>query len=148
LAAAALRALLDVNVLIALLDAGHMGHARATTWLADHLDQGWASCPLTQNGCIRIMCQPAYGGGLSAEAVATRLAEATRGPAHSFWPDDLSLLDDGVVDWGRVQGHRQVTDNYLLALAVRHGGRFVSFDARIDRSAVPGCAAEHLVVLN
>jgi predicted nucleic acid-binding protein len=76
-----------------------------------------------------------------------RLAEAARGPAHAFWPDDLSLLDDGVLDWTRVLGHRKVTDNYLLALAVRHGGRFVTFDARIDTEAVQGAAASHLVVL-
>jgi predicted nucleic acid-binding protein len=76
-----------------------------------------------------------------------RLGEAARGPAHAFWPDDVSLLDDGVLDWPRVLGHRQVTDNYLLALAVRHGGRFVTFDARIDSRAVHGTSPSQLVVL-
>jgi toxin-antitoxin system PIN domain toxin len=140
-------ALLDVNVLIALLDAAHVSHARATVWLESEIAQGWASCPLTQNGCIRIMSQPAYPGALPAAEVALRLSEAARGPAHSFWPDDLSLLEAGVLDWSKVLGHRQVTDNYLLALAVRRGGRFVTFDARIDASAVRGAQAQHLVVL-
>jgi toxin-antitoxin system PIN domain toxin len=142
-----MRALLDVNVLIALLDGAHVGHNIAHHWLEREIAPGWASCPLTQNGCIRIMSQPAYPGSLAAAEVALRLAEAARGPAHAFWPDDVSLLDDGVLDWARVLGHRQVTDNYLLALAVRHGGRFVTFDSRIDGRAVQGASASHLVVL-
>jgi toxin-antitoxin system PIN domain toxin len=142
-----MRALLDVNVLIALLDGAHVGHDRATTWLEREIAPGCASCPLTQNGCIRIMSQPAHPGALPAAKVAVRLAEAARGPAHAFWPDDLSLLDDGVLDWTRVLGHRQVTDNYRLALAVRHGGRFVTFDARVDCRAVQGATASQLVVL-
>ncbi len=142
-----MRALLDVNVLIALLDGAHIGHASATRWLASEVSQGWASCPLTQNGCIRIMSQPAYPGALPAAEVAARLSEAARNPSHGFWPDDVSLLDEGVLDWSRVLGHRQVTDSYLLALAVRHRGRFVTFDARIAAPAVTGAKARHLVVL-
>ena len=142
-----MRALLDVNVLIALLDGAHVGHATASAWLAREVRHGWASCPLTQNGCIRIMSQPAYPGALAAAEVALRLAEAAGHAAHAFWPDDVSLLEDGVLDWSRVLGHRQVTDNYLLALAVRHGGRFVTFDGRVNGAAVRGAAAKHLVVL-
>ncbi len=142
-----MRALLDVNVLIALLDGAHVGHATATHWLAAQIGDGWASCPITQNGCIRIMSQPAYAGALPAAEVAARLGEAARDPSHTFWPDDLSLLDAGTVDWQRVLGHRQVTDSYLLALAVRHGGRFVSFDGRIATATVAGAKAGHLVTL-
>ena len=68
-----MRALLDVNVRIALLDAGHLHHRLATDWLAAHLDKGWASCPLTQNGCIRIFSQPAYPNTVPAAQVAERL---------------------------------------------------------------------------
>ncbi|MFO1266368.1 MAG: TA system VapC family ribonuclease toxin [Rubrivivax sp.] len=143
-----MRALLDVNVLIALLDAAHIGHAKATAWLAGELRGGWASCPLTQNGCIRIMSQPAYPGARPAAEVAARLAEAMRDASHRFWPDDVSLLDEGTVDWSHVLGHRQVTDAYLLALSVRHRGRFVTFDGRIDTSIVPGAAGRHLCVLD
>lgn len=144
-----MRALLDVNVLIALLDEAHVAHTVASAWLADHVNRGdgWASCPLTQNGCIRIMSQPAYPGQLVAAQVAARLGQATRHASHAFWPDSISLLDPDTLDWQRVLGHRQVTDNYLLALAVRHGGQFVTLDARISTGAVPGAAPEHLVVL-
>jgi hypothetical protein len=142
-----MRALLDVNVLIALLDAAHVGHAAATAWLRREARHGWASCPLTQNGCIRIMSQPSYPAALPAAEVAARLAEAARHPAHRFWPDDLSLLEEGVLDWTKVLGHRQVTDHYLLALAVRNAGRFATFDARVNGAAVRGAAARHLVLV-
>ena len=71
-----MRALLDVNVLIALLDAAHVHHRLATAWLARELKFGWASCPITQLGCIRIMSQPAYPGALRTGDIATRLGEA------------------------------------------------------------------------
>jgi len=142
-----MRALLDVNVLIALLDGAHVRHADAAAWLASQARHGWASCPLTQNGCIRIMSQPAYPGPIACGQVAARLAEATRHPSHAFWPDDISLVEDGRLDWSQVLGHRQVTDVYLLALAVRHGGRFVTFDGRVSLAAVPGAGRRHLHVL-
>lgn len=142
-----MRALLDVNVLIALLDEGHVHHSLAHTWLARELGHGWASCPITQNGCIRVMSQPSYPGALVSAEVAARLAEAAAGPDHQFWPDDVNLLAPGTLDWARVLGHRQITDAYLLALAVRHGGRLVSFDRRIGLQAVPGAGPQHLSVV-
>lgn len=142
-----MRALLDVNVLIALLDAAHIQHAQAHQWLAGNAAAGWASCPITQNGCIRIMSQPGYPGSLAAAEVASRLTEASQHEGHRFWPDDISLLAPGTIAWQRVLGHRQVTDNYLLALAVRHKGRFVTFDARVQFEAVAQAKPRHLVVL-
>ena len=142
-----MRALLDVNVLIALLDAGHVHHSLAMTWLEQEIRHGWASCPITQNGCIRIMSQPAYPGALKTAAVAGRLTEAIDGPDHTFWPDDVNLLGNEILDWTRVLGLRQVTDAYLLALAVRHGGRFVTFDRRIAVKAVRNAHSKHLAVL-
>lgn len=142
-----MRALLDVNVLIALLDAGHVHHTRATDWLAQELAHGWASCPITQNGCLRIMAQPAYPQALPLAAVAVRLAQATAHPAHVFLPDDYSLLDGERLHCQRLLGHRQITDSYLLGLAVRHHCRFVSFDGRVDLGAVPGAGAQHYVTL-
>jgi uncharacterized protein len=142
-----MRALLDVNVLIALLDEAHIGHAVATRWMSGAIDQGWASCPITQNGCIRIMSQPAYPGALPVTDVALRLAEATQHDSHRFWPDDISLLEARVIDWQHVLGHRQVTDAYLMALAVRHQGQFVTFDGRVNLSSVAGASANHLRVL-
>jgi toxin-antitoxin system PIN domain toxin len=139
-----MRALLDVNVLIALLDAAHVGHGNARAWLEANIDQGWASCPLTQNGCIRILSQPAYPGSQPPSVVAARLAEALQTPWHTFWPDDLSLLDPGCVDWRQVLGSRQLTDVYLLALAVRRGGRLVTFDRAVPLAAVANAGKEHL----
>jgi len=143
-----MRALLDVNVLIALLDAAHLHHARATQWLHQEIGHGWASCPLTQNACLRIMAQPAYPQALPLAAVAGRLAQAAAHPAHGFLSDDYSLLDADSLQWQHLLGHRQITDSYLLGLAVRHQCRFVSFDARINLRAVPGARVEHFVVLS
>jgi toxin-antitoxin system PIN domain toxin len=142
-----MRALLDINVLIALLDADHVSHAAASRWLGDHVRAGWASCPITQNGCVRVMSHPAYPNSTPAGAVMARLSEATSTAHHEYWPDDISLLDPGVADPTRIHGPRQVTDVYLLALAVRHNGRFVTFDAAVPLAAVRGAEAAHLVVL-
>lgn len=142
-----MRALLDVNVLIALLDAGHLHHARASQWLTQEIAHGWATCPLTQNGCLRVMAQPAYPQALPLAAVAARLAQATAHAAHQFVPDDYSLLDASAIRWHQLLGHRQITDSYLLGLAVRHGCRFVSFDARINPDTVPGAEPRHWLTL-
>ena len=143
-----MRALLDVNVIIALLDSGHVMHAAACGWLERNLDQGWATCPLTQTGVVRIMAQPAYPNTQPAQQVAARLAEACGHPSHAFWPQQISLLQEGLIRWERILGPRQITDAYLLALAVAHGGRLVSFDQRLDPQQVPGAAAGHLWVIS
>ncbi len=141
------RSLLDVNVLIAILDVDHVHHARAREWVLAHQAAGWASCPLTQNGCIRIMSQPGYRNPLPAAAVMERLALATRHPSHQFWPADFSLLDESVADRSRIHGPRQVTDLYLLALAVRNGGCLATFDAAIPLSVVRGATPAHFVTI-
>jgi uncharacterized protein len=141
------RALLDVNVLVALLDADHSLHPRATQWLENYARDGWASCPITENGCVRIMSHPGYPNALPVRAVMERLAEAGASSFHEFWADDVSLLDAEVVDSARIHGPRQITDVYLLALAVRHGGRFVTLDASVALDAVVGAEKSHVVVL-
>lgn len=142
-----MRALFDVNVLIALLDAAHTQHESARAWLQANIGHGWASCPITQNGVVRIMSQPAYPQSISPMRAAELLRGATGTRHHAFWADDLSVLDASQVDMQRVHGPRQITDAYLLALAVRNRGRFVTFDSAIVRSAVPRARAENLVVL-
>lgn len=142
-----MRALLDVNVLIALLDSDHALHERADDWFAAHGRGAWASCPITQNGCIRIMSHPAYPNAIHAGLVAERLREAASDRHHEFWPDDLSILDAGAVDSTRIHGPRQITDVYLLGLAVRRGGRFVTFDKSVSGSAVRNAEARHLLVI-
>jgi hypothetical protein len=142
-----MRALLDVNVLIALLDSDHLHHARAVAWLKENIRTGWASCPLTQNGCIRIMSQSGYPNAVPPATIAARLAEATATKHHAFWPDAVSMLDGGRIAWNAVLGARQVTDVYLLALAVQQGGRLVTLDRAVPLKAVPGAKAGHLVVI-
>ena len=142
-----MRALLDVNVLIALLDAEHLHHESARRWMRDNIRHGWATCPITQNGCLRIMAHPAYPNGLSSPLVAQRLQEATATDHHQFWPDEVSLLHTGVADWSQVISSKQITDVYLLALAVEHTGRFVTFDARIAPSMVPGAGDQCYCVI-
>ena len=142
-----MRALLDINVLIALFDAAHVHHGIARAWLEANIEQGWASCPLTQNGCIRILSQPSYPGSQPPAVIAARLAEAAETPWHAFWPDDLSLLEPRRARWRHILGSRQLTDVYLLALAVHHGGRLVTFDRGVPLAAVPDATKAHLEVM-
>jgi len=142
-----MRALLDVNVLIALLDADHSLHGRAIDWFASNARLGWASCPITQNGCVRIMAHAGYPNAVPVSAVMERLSEAAASSLHEFWPDDVSLLDAGIVDSARIHGPRQLTDLYLRALSIRHAGRFVTFDTAVVADAVRGAEKQHLVVL-
>ncbi len=142
------RALLDVNVLVALLDAGHLHHRAATDWLSAHADAGWASCPLTQNGCVRIMSLAAYPNSRPPAAVAERLASALATQHHRFWPDSVSPLQPQRLHWDCVLTSRQVTAAYLLALATENGGRLLTFDRGISIGAVPGAAPVNLVTLS
>jgi toxin-antitoxin system PIN domain toxin len=142
-----MRALFDVNVLVALFDADHSLHARAFGWFADHGGLGWATCPITENGLLRVMASPSYANTRPIAETASRLAEAFEGGAHEFWPDEISLTDRRGVDVTRIHGPRQLTDVYLLALAVSRRGRLVTFDGGISRAAVRGATPDQLVVL-
>lgn len=142
-----MRTLLDVNVLVALLDKTHVHHRVATDWLASHVQLGWASCPLTQNGCIRVLSLSSYRNSQSPASVAQRLRDAASDRSHEFWPDSVSLLDAGRAQWDHVLTSRQVTDAYLLALAVSHGGRLLTLDRGIAVKAIAGAQAKHLVTL-
>jgi uncharacterized protein len=142
-----MRALLDVNVLIALHDANHAHHAVATQWLIANIEQGWASCALTQNGCLRIMAQSGYSNPQPLPILVRMLQKSTQSGAHEFWGDGPSLLDVTRFQHAHIHSPRQLTDLYLLALAVGHQGRLVTFDQRIPLSAVHGASSQHLVVL-
>jgi toxin-antitoxin system PIN domain toxin len=143
-----MRALLDVNVLIALLDAAHVHHRAATAWLRDNIRHGWASCPITQIGCIRIISQAAYPNSRPAGQVAERLRAAAADPHHEFWKADADLLAAKAVNWSVILTSRHVTDLYLLALAVARRGRFVTFDRHVPLAAVPSAERRHLVVID
>ena len=140
--------LLDVNVLVALFDGEHPHHPAAHEWFGRSRTLGWATCPLTENGFLRVSTNPAFHPRAPAlgEAVSA-LADLRAVPGHEFWPDDLSLCDGRHFDPSRVLGHRQITDAYILALAVHRSGRLVTFDRGIPLAAVAGSKPEHLLVL-
>ncbi|MDR0848859.1 MAG: PIN domain-containing protein [Propionibacteriaceae bacterium] len=143
-----MRSLLDVNVLIALFDADHVFHQRAWEWFDGAIDEGWASCAITQNGYLRIVSSPRYPGAhITANEALGLLRGATTDAHHEFWPCDVSLIDSDKVDSTRAFTSSQVTDMYLLALAVTHQGRFVTFDQHIALSQVRRATPENLVVL-
>lgn len=142
-----MRSLLDVNVLIALLDRQHAAHAQAHQWLANNLVDGWASCPLTENGCLRIMTNPRYPAPVNPVNLLAKLDTAKASAHHEFWPDDLSVTDTASFNRSEIRNHHQVTDLYLLALAVKRGGRLVTFDQGIAFSSVIGVKADNLVIL-
>jgi toxin-antitoxin system PIN domain toxin len=141
------RALLDVNVLLALLDSDHVSHDRAHDWLDLEVAAGWASCAITENGFVRILSQPRYPSPVSPALAMDLLGRACDSRHHAFWPCDVSVLDAQIVDRSRLHSPRQVTDAYLVALAVAHEGRFVTFDRSVSLTSVRGAAEEHLTVL-
>lgn len=130
--------LLDVNVLIALAWPTHVHHALAHRWFARNFRRGWATCPLTQLGFVRVSSNPA----IIPEAVTARealevLAAIISRRGHVFWPDAISLADPALPA-GQIMGHRQFTDAYLLALAAHHRGRLVTLDSSIPAMLAPG----------
>lgn len=131
--------LLDVNVLIALADPAHVHHDPAHEWFLRSANHAWATCPMTENGLLRIVGHPRYPNPTGSPAAAVSLLTALRRlPGHNFWPDDVSLMDPERVDASRLLSHGQVTDSYLLALAVAHGGRLATLDRRLVCDAVVG----------
>ena len=136
-----------MNVLIALADEKHSHHQRALDWLNSNTEQGWATCPITLNGCVRILAQPRYSNPLSVMEAVRRLRELVSDSQHRFIPDDVNLFDEGLVDVSSISGHRQLTDIYLLALAVAHGLQFVTLDRGVRMESVKGANEKHLVVI-
>ena len=140
-------ALLDVNVLIAQMDQVHQYHRTASQWWVQHQAAGWASCAITQNGCVRIVSQPSYANKQPMRAVLTQLRILTANSAHSFWPEGISLLDSSIFRHEHLHGPAQLTDAYLLAMAVKNKGRFVTLDRAIALNTVHGAKPSHIVVL-
>lgn len=142
------RLLLDVNVWVALLDDAHVHNTQALA-LFQQPGLQIATCPLVENGVLRVLNLPGYSqhGPAGFEAVRTKMALACADVDHTFWADDVSLRTDGLVNWGRVFGHGQITDLYLLALAVTHQGALATLDHRIALNAVVGAGKQHLMLL-
>jgi uncharacterized protein len=144
-----MRALLDVNVLIALFDEDHVFHNRAHTWLELNSALGIATCPMTENGLVRVLSHPKYSAAfrLAPIDVIERLAEFCAAQNHEFWADTISLRESEHFDAARILGSRQITDLYLLSLAVKNKGQLVTFDQGIEVTAVPLATLSNLVVI-
>jgi uncharacterized protein len=144
-----MRALLDVNVLIALLDPDHVFHERSHRWWKSNARSGWASCPLTENGVVWIMSNPAYSKAarFSPIELINRLEDFASHSDHEFWSDDLSLRHNSVFVRERLHTSRSITDVYLLALATKHEGCLATFDEGIPISAICNASATNLCVV-
>jgi toxin-antitoxin system PIN domain toxin len=137
-------ALLDVNVLIALIDPQHQFHDAAHAWFAIQREHGWATCPITENGCVRILGKPGYPYlGLGVSEIREILSEFCAMQGHLFWHDSVSLTEKGRFQLNGA-GPKNITDIYLLALAARHGGRLATFDRSMEWNRVSGCVRENV----
>lgn len=142
-------ALLDVNLLVALFDPDHIHHDAAHDWFVDNKEDGWATCPITENGVVRILSNLRYSPAAEPPArIVDRLRAFCESGGHVFWPDDVSLREGKWFVAGAPVSHRQITDVYLLGLAKRHGGRLATFDRTIPVRAVSSAVAEDLVVIS
>lgn len=141
-------ALLDVNVLVALFDPDHVHHEVAHDWFADNRHRGWATCPVTENGFVRVLSHPAYGSGAAGPPdLVQRLRAFRETEGHLFWADVISLCDLDVFDASAAIAQRHLTDIYLLGLAQRHQGTLATFDRSIPTRAVVGARRDLLEVI-
>ena len=143
-----IRYLLDVNVLIALVDPDHVRHEIAHNWFNTPGGRAWATCPITENGLLRIVGNRRYPNSPGTPAAVAKAMTLLRAqPGHEFWPDDMTLLNEEYVQRAHLLDPRQVTDTYLLALASSRGGRLATFDRNIVTNTVTdGQTALHLIV--
>jgi len=138
--------LLDVNVLIGLADPSHVHSEHALRFFENTaVRDGWACCPLTENGFLRIFGNPKYPNGPGSTEEARRLLRSFQAaPGYRFWAADLSLADLRLIP--SLPPAPQLSYCYLLALAVAKGGCFATFDRNIDASLVKG-GKDALIVL-
>jgi uncharacterized protein len=129
--------LLDVNVLIALVDPAHVQHEPAHEWFSRVGHRSWSTCAITQNGLLRILGHPRYPNSPgNPGTLLPMLRSLCSHPGHAFWPDDITILDSGLIAGNHLIQPGQVTDTYLLALAVQHGGRLATFDRKLVAATV------------
>lgn len=133
----------DVNVLVALIDPSHMHHERAHAWFAQTAAEGWLSCPITQNGVIRVVSHSRYSNAQPVATVLRSLDTLVASTGHTFVPDSVSLLDDDADRKGLLSS-AQVTDAYLLRLAITHHARLATFDRGIIPPAHHSDAIEQI----
>ncbi|HUY94917.1 MAG TPA: TA system VapC family ribonuclease toxin [Terracidiphilus sp.] len=141
--------LLDVNVLIALHWENHSHHQAAIRWFSSHQAEGWATCPTTEAGFVRVISNPATDASAPSAASALELLKDSLGgnPHHQFWPDAIPLAAISGAVRTRIAGHNQVTDAYLLSLAIHRKARLVTFDRGLQSLAPKGSAEERALWL-
>jgi uncharacterized protein len=130
--------LFDVNALIALISPRHLHHESMHRWFRENSSAGWATCPITENGAIRVISQPKFAAGpyTPSEATAALRSVCQADARHRFLRDEVSLTDDSIFSMEYVIGPQQVTDAYLLGLAAKHGAKLVSFDRSLPWQAI------------
>ena len=123
--------LLDVNFLIALTWPSHVDHQIAMSWFEEHMNEGWATCPFTQAGFVRLSSSPkVIEDAVTPKEAITLLSQVVKMKGHHFWNQDFGIIDKQVPTQ-HISGHRQVTDVFLLGTAIRHKGRLVTLDSKI-----------------
>ena len=140
--------LLDVNVLIAMAWPSHEAHGKVQRWLSELGRERWASCPFTQTAFVRILSNPAFSPNALTTADAVALLQSNLGhSAHEFWHDDIGLVEAMTVLQRKLAGHQQVTDAYLVALAIHHKGRMATLDRRLTALLSEKAATRDLVTV-
>ena len=137
--------LLDVNFLVALAWPNHMSHAAAADWFSKNHQAGFATCPITESGFIRVSLNPLIVGQQIALPSAITLLRHYRALSHQFWPDDLDITP-ALAQFATISGHRQITDAYLVALAASRQGTLVTFDTGIA-TITPASLRQHLLTI-
>jgi uncharacterized protein len=142
-------ALLDVNVLVTLLWHPHAFHQAAMKWFSNNGKHGWATCSLTQAGFVRVVSNPAIDAAapMPAKALGLLKASTQSNPYHEFWADTVPLTSIGDDLRNRIHGHNQITDAYLLAMAIHRNATLVTFDSRMQALAPKGSAEHHALVI-
>lgn len=141
-------ALLDINVLVALFDSDHVHHDLAHDWFVDYHEHGWATCPVTENGFIRVVSNPGYQlDAVRPATAADQLRMFCGSKYHRFWKAEISLKDEARFSLAAARGHNQLTDLYLLGLAKEMNGALATFDRSIPLASVKGATPDHLVVI-
>ena len=139
--------LLDVNVLIALVDSSHIQHEKAHSWFSEVGRKSFATCPLTENGLVRIIGHPKYPNSPGPPGIVMQSLRAIRAfDGHVFWPDSISIADESFFSQQQLSSHARVTDSYLLALAHANKGRLATMDRRLG-TEVTGSSKPSLEIL-
>ena len=140
--------LLDINCLVALFDGRHVNHEAAHAWFGALEGDGWSSCPLTENGIVRVLSSPAYPTVTATpNEVIDHVKELIAHTRHEFWPDEVSILNLPHGVRPRLQGPGQITDLYLLLLAIHKGGELATFDGSFARTMAETALGRSILVI-